>query len=144
LLRQWIVHAPSQSQLHGLERRSQPLLGRVPQHQKLSLVSSPTLVGEAEEGESLRLPCPASLPGLGGEPAELDEPRLFGMQFQVESPESIPKIRMKPYGIGLVLEANNEVISIPDDDHVAPSMSLPPLIGPQVEDVVQVDIRQEG
>jgi hypothetical protein len=101
-------------------------------------------VGEAEEGKSLRLPDPASLPILGSEPAELDEPRLSGMQFQVESPESFPKIRMEPNGIGLVLEAHNEVISIPDDDHVASSMLLPPLIGPQVENVVQVDVRQEG
>jgi hypothetical protein len=41
-------------------------------------------VREAEEREGLRRTLVSLLSMLGGMHAELDEPRLFGMQFQAE------------------------------------------------------------
>jgi len=46
-------------------------------------------------------------------------------------------------GIGLVLEADNRVIGVSHDDHVAGCFPLSPAIGPQVEGVAQVDVGEE-
>ena len=88
-------------------------------------------------------PSPRPLSILGGEPPELDEPRLLGMQFQPELRESLAQLGEEPLGVTLVLEANDEVVSEPHDDHVTVRVPLPPLLDPQVEDVVQVDVGEQ-
>src|SRR2546421_7809192 len=42
-----------------------------------------------------------------------------------------------------MLESGNEVIGKPDDDHVALGLSLSPLLDPQVQHVVKIDIGQQ-
>src|SRR5208283_1816871 len=44
---------------------------------------------------------------------------------------------------GFVLEAQHHVVRITDDDHVAFGLSASPLLGPQVDRVVQVDVREQ-
>jgi len=44
------------------------------------------------------------------------------------------------WGVGLVLEADDGIIRIAQDDHIACRLSLSPAIGPEVEGVVQVDV----
>ena len=80
---------------------------------------------------------------LGRKAAELDEPRFLGVQFQIEFAESILQIPLKPLGIRLILETGHNVIGIPDHNHMATCMSFTPLLGPQVEHIVQVDVRQQ-
>jgi hypothetical protein len=46
-------------------------------------------------------------------------------------------------GIGLALEAGHHVIGIAHDDHVASGHASSPARGPQVEDVVQVDVGEQ-
>ena len=48
----------------------------------------------------------------------------------------------EPTGVGLVLEADDDIVRIADDDHVACRLAPSPAVGPQVEDVVQVDVGQ--
>jgi len=43
-----------------------------------------------------------------------------------------------------MLEAHHGVVGIADDDHLAAGTSPPPLLDPQVVDVVQIDVRQDG
>src|SRR5262245_49853355 len=43
----------------------------------------------------------------------------------------------------LVLEANNDVVGISHDDHVARGLPPSPAVGPQVEHVVQVDVGEQ-
>jgi hypothetical protein len=42
-----------------------------------------------------------------------------------------------------VLEADNDVIRIPQDDHVAFGFLPSPPVGPEIEDVVQVHVREQ-
>ncbi len=46
-------------------------------------------------------------------------------------------------GIGLVLEADHDVIGVAQDDHVAGRLPPSPAVGPQVEDVMQVDVGKQ-
>jgi hypothetical protein len=42
-----------------------------------------------------------------------------------------------------MLETHHTVVGIADDDDLAAGMSPPPLVDPQVVDVVQIDVRQD-
>ena len=39
-------------------------------------------------------------------------------------------------GIGLVLEADNEVVGVAHDDHIARSLAPSPALSPEIENVV--------
>jgi len=43
-------------------------------------------------------------------------------------------------GLGLVLESDDEIVGIAHDDHVARGLTPSPALGPEIEDVVQVDV----
>ena len=73
-----------------------------------------------------------------------DEARLVGMQLQSKLREPSAKLRQEPHGVGAVLGSNDEVVGVAHDDDVAVRLPLPPLLDPKVEDVVQVDVRQQG
>jgi hypothetical protein len=42
-----------------------------------------------------------------------------------------------------VLEADDDVIGLAHDDHIARGFALSPALGPEIEGVVQVDVGQE-
>src|SRR5271168_5119311 len=42
-----------------------------------------------------------------------------------------------------MLEADDDIIGIAQDDHVALGLALSPALGPEIEGVVQVDVGQE-
>jgi hypothetical protein len=60
---------------------------------------------------------------------ELSEPRLQVLQELVD--------------ISLALEAEDAIVGVPNDHHVASGMPPSPLMRPQVEDVVQVAVGQQ-
>jgi len=84
------------------------------------------------------LPAPSSI--VGCKIAKLDQPRLLGMQSQIELGESFLQILVKPLGVRPVLKSNDEVICKSDDNHVASRFCLSPLVHPEIEHVVQKDI----
>ena len=96
----------------------------------------------AKEVEGLGLPVASGRTGPGGIAPELDEPRLVGMQLQVELRETLSKVGEELLGVGLVLEPGHKVISKPHDDHVTVGVPPPPLPDPPVEDVMKVDVRR--
>ena len=49
----------------------------------------------------------------------------------------------EPLSVVTVLEPDDEVVSEPHDDHITARMPLPPPVGPQVQDVVQVHVREQ-
>ena len=80
--------------------RPHPLRDRdAPEHEP-SAPGLPADVREAEEVERLRLPEAPRLPVLGGEPPELDQPRLLGMQLQAELREPLAQVGEEPLGVG--------------------------------------------
>jgi hypothetical protein len=101
------------------------------------------IVREAEKGERLRLAKTPRLPIPGGEPPELDQPCLLGIQLQAELRDPAAKISKEPLSVIPVLEARHEVVRKPRDDHITMRVLTSPLVSPQVEDVVKVNICKE-
>ena len=73
--------------------------------------------------------------------AEADQPGFRRVQCQFELPHSFLQVVQESLCLMLVLEADNGVIRIADDDHVAGRLAAPAM-GPKIERVVQVDVRQ--
>ena len=92
---------------------------------------------EAQKPERLRLTETPLLALLGGEPPEPDQSRLLGVQLQRELREPVAKIRPEPLRITPMLEAHHEVISEPHDHNITARVPTPPLLSPEVEDVVE-------
>src|SRR6266511_4928185 len=110
---------------------------------KAPVAGPPADVREAQERERLRLAEAPLLSSLGGEPSELDEARLLGGQLQAELRKSVAKLGEEPLGVIPVLEADDVVVGEAHDDHIATRMPPPPLVGPQVEHVVEVDVCEQ-
>ena len=99
---------------------------------------------EAQEIERLRPANPCPLPLLRRPAAELDHTGLVGMQGQRKLRQSIPQFRLKPLLISLVFKAGDYVIGIAHQDNVPLGMVTSPPIGPEIKDVMEVDVRQQG
>ena len=78
------------------------------------------------------LPRPPPLAVQGGEPPELDQPRLVDVQLQAEPREPLAKIGVEPFGVVTMLKAHDEVIREAHDDHVAARVAASAPLGPQV------------
>ena len=116
-----------------LTPQREPSCPRLPAHVRIS--------EEAERLGPAEAPPPAV---LGSEPPELDQARLPGVEFQAEPGETLHQVRVEPLGVRPILKAGSDIVSEPHDDHVTASLPVPPLPGPQVEDMVQVDVRGQG
>ena len=122
---------------------SHPLRGRGAPHHVAPAPGLAADVREAHEVERLRSPESPLCSTLGGEPSELDQARLLGLQLKCEPGKPLAQARQEPFGVAMVLETRNEIISEPHDDHVATCVPPSPLVGPLVEDVVEVDVREQ-
>ena len=65
------------------------------------------------------------------------------MQLQTELREPVAQIGQEPLGVLTMLKARHVVVGEPREDHVPARVTPPPLVGPQVEHVVQVDVREQ-
>ena len=99
---------------------------------------------ETEEIERFWLSLATTPAIIGGEPPELDQACLIGVQFQAELVEAIPQVFVELLGIRTVFEAQHNVVGESHHDNVTVRMSPSPLIGPKIEHVVQVHIRKYG
>src|SRR3954453_22036485 len=143
LLRDRLVQAPSQLVLDLPQLRPHAVPSGLPAQQELTLAGLAADEGEAEKGEGLRLA--ETAPGAldRREAAELDQAGLVRMQRQRELLQ--PRAHRVPEapGVGLVLEADHDVVRVAHDDHVARGLAPSPALGPEVEDVVQVEVGEE-
>ena len=140
LFRDGSVHPPPQGFLHLAELRTQPHAHRLAQYHELSVPRLAAQVREAEEVECLRFLVATAVSVPAGEPTELDEPCFVRMQLKAELPEALPQLDEELLCLLAMLEAHHEVIGEAHDDDVASRPLLPPLMDPQVEYVVQVDV----
>jgi len=102
------------------------------------------VVREAEEVERLGLADAPRRPVSGRVAPELDEARLVGVQLQVELRQPLAKLSEEPLRVNLMLEPGDKVIGEAHDDNVTVGVPTPPLPGPPVKDVVQVDVGEQG
>src|SRR5438034_102757 len=123
--------------------RPQPLRRGDPFELKAPVAGLPADVREAQEGERLRLAETPLLSSLGGEPAELDQARLLGRQLQAELRKPAAKLGAEPLGVITMLEADDGVVGETHDDHIPARMPPPPLVGPQIDDVMEIDVREQ-
>src|SRR5215831_19212316 len=98
---------------------------------------------EAQEVKRLWLTFSSSFPVLFGKPPEFDPARLIWMKFQSELLQPIPKIPQEPVCLGLVLEAQDRIIRKTDDHYFALRPFLAPDAHPEVETVVQINVREQ-
>ena len=125
------------------------------QQQEPSAQAAPADVGKAEEVERLRFAFATLVPVLSREAAKPDQACLFPMQRQGEPRQALAHLRQEPLSVGLMQEAcpragrrpdpgaNDNVVSVTHHDDVPMRMAFPPLVCPQVEGIVQVDVGQE-
>jgi hypothetical protein len=94
-------------------------------------------VREAQKRERLRSPETPRAAVRGGAAPELDQPRLLGRQLQRELREPVAKICQEPLCLVTMLKARDVVVGKAHENHVPARVPAPPLVGPQVEHVVE-------
>ena len=140
-----LMHAPSEFGLDLLQFPAHPFLG-CPADDRVHPVASllPANMREAQEVECLRPPLAAPDTVRSRVRPKLDQPRLFRMQRQTELLESLLEFGQTPLRRRSILEPDHEVIRPSHDDHIAAdALRLPPVIDPQVENVMKENIRQQ-
>ena len=97
---------------------------------------------EAEEVESSGFPSPSFSRCLAAwRPKRIS--RVFDrVQRQFERAHSFLQVAQESLRLMLMLKADNGVIRIADGNHVAGRLSQAPAMGPEIEHVVQVDVRK--
>ncbi len=138
-----IMHTPPQLGLHLLQLGLHTFANRLPKNHELSLLRLPADMREAKEVEGLRFPQTDALSIRRRVASELDQPRLFRVQLQLELLHTFLQFRPEPFGIVLELESNLGIVSVTHHDHIAVRTLLPPCLNPEIEDVMEVDIRQQ-
>src|SRR5260370_17034432 len=93
--------------------------------------------------EGLRFAEPAPLVIDRREATKLNQAGLVRMERQHELLKPCTHRIEETTSVALVLEADHHVIGIAHDDHVASGLALSPALGPQVQNVMQVDIAEE-
>src|SRR5215469_550958 len=142
--RDGVVHAPLELGFHLTQFGLQALAYRLPQHREPPVAPLlPADMREAEEVEGLGLPLPAALSILGRIRPELQQPGFVGVQLQPELAQSFGEFLPEPLGIGPLLESEHDVIGVAHDDHVAASLLVTPHPDPQVEYVVEINVREQ-
>ena len=110
--RDGFAHAPLKFGFHLVQLRLQPFADRLPQHRESSITSLLYAdVRKAEKVERLWLPFSTQLPIRSRVRPELQKARFLGMQFQVELPHSLGKLRPKLLGVCLDLKAQDDVLA---------------------------------
>jgi hypothetical protein len=97
---------------------------------------------KAQEREGPRLAKPALLAVLRRIAAEHDQAGLVRVQRQRELPQPVAHRVPEAPSVVLMLEADHQVVGIPDHDHVARGLAPSPALGPKVEDVMKIDVRE--
>src|SRR6202007_558113 len=111
-----------------------------PQHHELAFASSAAAMREPQEVKGVWLALSPAASVVSGEAPEFDQPRLLGVQLQTELAQPVSHRSLEAFGIIAELAPHAPIAGIPPRDHVAPGMALPPLLDPQIERVVQVDV----
>jgi len=132
------MHALSEISLEFLKFTLHLLPHRLPEHGKPPLSCHAAYVRESQEIEGFRLALFTRLPIFGSIAAKLHKTRLFGMQFQIEAFQLLLDILKKLQSIFTALESDDHVVGKTDDDYFASPGLLPPMVGPEVERVVEV------
>jgi hypothetical protein len=118
-----LVHPSTQFLFDHLQFGAHPVAARLPFKLELSPPAVPADVGEAKKVKRLRFAETACPPVLRRMASELDEPRLPRVERQGKRRQTRPHVLQEPFGIGLMLEANNDVVGVAHHDDVSVAMA---------------------
>jgi hypothetical protein len=138
-----VMHASPQLDLHLLQLGLHAFANGVPKHHKPPLLRLPADMLEAEEIEGLRFAQTNALSVGRRMASELEKPRLLRVQLQLELLHTFFQFRPEPFGLVLELESNQGIVGITHHDHIAVRTLLTPCLNPEIEDVMEVEIRQQ-
>ena len=144
LLRDGPVHAPPQRVVHGLQFLASPLGNRLAPDRELSVPRFTPDMRQAEKVASLRCALSPPLAPFDCEASTLDQPRFLRMQLQIALSHTFPQCSPEPFGVVPVCEAHDAIVGVAHDDHLSACILPPPSVGPQVQDIVQGDMRRQG
>ena len=100
-------------------------------------------VGEPQEVEGLRLSEPAPGASVRRMATKLDQAALLRVERQRELLQPFAHRIPEAPGVRLVLKANDDVVGVAHDNHVARGLAPSPAFGPEVEGVVQIDVGKQ-
>src|SRR6185295_10852565 len=123
--------------------RSHSSLRRTTEEHELARLRFPADVREAEEVERLRLSKPKPSLIAVRIAAEPDQASLLGMELQTELLQSLAEGGSKSNRVALVLKRQHDVVSVADYSDLAICRTLPPLLYPEIEHVVQVHVGEQ-
>jgi hypothetical protein len=106
-----LVRPSTQRLLDHLQLGAHPVAARLPLELETSSPAVSADVDEAKNVERLRFAETACPPVFGRMASELDEPCLPRVQRQGELRQAHPHFFPEPLGVGLMLEANGNVVS---------------------------------
>jgi hypothetical protein len=135
---------PPQFLFHPFERTPHAVGPRPPVDQEAPAVRLAAYQDKAQESKSLRLILTPPLALVRRTASELDQLGLFRVQRQRKLREPQAHVLQKLFGLCLMLKTQHTVIGKPGDDHIAGGVALPPLLRPEIENVVQVNVSQKG
>ena len=120
-----------------------PLFLGVPQYNELPFPGSTAYVRKSKEVKRLGFAQPSAPAVLLRKSSKFDQSGFIGMQFKIKLSKTLNKHFLELLGILSVLEAHHKVIAKPHDDHVAGCTRLPPVVRPDVEDVVKINVGKQ-
>src|ERR671933_2229571 len=128
-----LMQAPAQRLLHGLELRPHAVTTALPLKLESAAARPAADEREAQEAEGLRFAKAPPRPVRRRLAAELDQPGLVRMQPQPERLQTPTERLPEAPGLGLVLEADHDVVRVAYEDHGALRRAPSPARGLQVE-----------
>ena len=106
------MHTSPQFGLDPQQRGLHALANRVPKHQKPPFLGLPADMLEAKEVKGLRLAQTSALSVRRRVASELEQSRLFRVQFQLELLHSFFQFRPEHFGLAFELESNHDVVGL--------------------------------
>src|SRR5262250_2131566 len=137
------MHASPQFLFQGPQLGLLPLAHRLSQDREVPPPGPSADVRKTQEVERLRLAFTTLAPILFRKAAKFDDSRLIGMQLEAEVRESLAQPRQEPLCFISMLESCHKVIGKADEDDLSAYVPLSPLPNPEVECVVEIDVRQQ-
>src|SRR5262250_278604 len=137
------MHASPQFLFQGPQLGLLPLAHRLSQDREVPLPGPSANVRETQEVERLRLAFATLAPILCRKAAKFDDSRLISMQLKAKARESLTQLRQEPLCFMPMLKSRHEVIGKANEDDLSARVPLSPLPDPEVECVVEIDVRQQ-
>src|SRR4051812_36188510 len=136
------VHPPQHVLSEHLQLSHYACRLRLPLNHEPPASGRPAIVREPQKVEGLRAPVPGGRSALGGEPPERDQPGLALVDRQAELRQPLCQRSEELSPIRSVLTADHQVIRIPTHDDLPGCSMSPPLVYPEVDDIMEEDVRK--